>query len=107
MVDLACVVAHRPSVVLLDEPSSGIAQRESEALAPLLLRMRDELGATLLVIEHDMPLVTAVADRLVALDQGLVIADGAPQAVLHDPVVVSSYLGDNAAAIARSGTLQT
>jgi len=106
VVDLACVVALRPSVLLLDEPSSGIAQRESEALAPLLLRLRDELGVTLLVIEHDMPLVTAVADRLVALDQGLVIADGAPQAVLHDPVVVSSYLGDSAAAIARSGTLQ-
>jgi ABC-type branched-subunit amino acid transport system ATPase component/MFS family permease len=104
VVDLACVLAQRPSVVLLDEPSSGIAQRESEALAPLLLRLRDELGATLLVIEHDMPLVSAVADRLVALDQGLLIADGPPQQVLHDPVVVSSYLGDNAAAIARSGS---
>ena len=76
VVDLACVVAHHPSVVLLDEPSSGIAQRESEALAPLLLRLRDELGATLLVIEHDMPLVTSVADRLIALDQGLLVADG-------------------------------
>jgi ABC-type branched-subunit amino acid transport system ATPase component/MFS family permease len=103
VVDLACVLAQRPSVVLLDEPSSGIAQRESEALAPLLLRLRDELGATLLVIEHDMPLLSAVADRLVALDQGLLIADGPPQQVLHDPVVVSSYLGDSAAAIARSG----
>jgi ABC-type branched-subunit amino acid transport system ATPase component len=107
VVDLACVVAQRPSVVLLDEPSSGIAQRESEALAPLLLRLRAELGATLLVIEHDMPLITAVADRLVALDRGLVIADGPPATVLHDPVVVSSYLGDNAAAIGRSGALQT
>ncbi len=107
VVDLACVVAHHPSVVLLDEPSSGIAQRESEALGPLLLRLRDELGATLLVIEHDMPLVTSVADRLVALDQGLLVADGRPDDVLHDPVVVSSYLGDNAAAIARSGTIET
>ena len=107
VVDLACVVAHRPTVVLLDEPSSGIAQRESEALAPLLLRLRDELGATLLVIEHDMPLIAAVASRLVALDQGLVIADGPPEAVLHDPVVVSSYLGDNTAAIGRSGALRT
>jgi branched-chain amino acid transport system ATP-binding protein len=103
VVDLACVLAQRPSVVLLDEPSSGIAQRESEALAPLLLRLRDELGATLLVIEHDMPLVSAVADRLVALDQGLLIADGPPREVLHDPAVVSSYLGDSAAVIARSG----
>jgi ABC-type branched-subunit amino acid transport system ATPase component/MFS family permease len=107
VVDLACVIAQRPSVVLLDEPSTGIAQRESEALAPLLLRLRDELGATLLVIEHDMALITAVADRLVALDRGLVIADGPSAAVLHDPVVVSSYLGDNAAAIGRSGALQT
>jgi ABC-type branched-subunit amino acid transport system ATPase component/MFS family permease len=103
VVDLACVLAQRPSVILLDEPSSGIAQRESEALVPLLLRVRDELGAALLVIEHDMPLVCAVADRLVALDQGLLIADGAPQQVLHDPVVVSSYLGESAAVIARSG----
>ena len=107
VVDLACVVAHHPSVVLLDEPSSGIAQRESEALAPLLLRLRDELGATLLVIEHDMPLVTSVADRLIALDQGLLVADGVPDEVLHDPVVVSSYLGENAAAIARSGTFES
>lgn len=107
VVDLACVVAHSPSVVLLDEPSSGIAQRESEALAPLLLRLRDELGATLLLIEHDMPLITAVADRLVALDRGLVIAAGLSATVLRDPAVISSYLGDNSAAIGRSGALQT
>jgi ABC-type branched-subunit amino acid transport system ATPase component/MFS family permease len=107
VVDLACVIAHSPSVVLLDEPSSGIAQRESEALAPLLLRLRDELGATLLVIEHDMTLVTAMAGRLVAMDRGQVIADGPPATVLRDPVVTSSYLGDNAAAVGRSGALRT
>jgi branched-chain amino acid transport system ATP-binding protein len=107
VLDLACVVAHRPSVVLLDEPSSGIAQRESEALAPLLLRLRDELGCSLLVIEHDMPLVTSVADRLIALDQGCLIASGPCDEVLHDPIVVSSYLGDDAAAIARSGAITT
>ena len=65
-------------MLLLDEPSSGIAQRETEALGPLLLRIRDELGASLLVIEHDMPLVTRVSDRMIALDQGAVIADGRP-----------------------------
>ena len=70
VVDLACVVAHRPSVVLLDEPSSGIAQRESEALGPLLLQIRDTLGASLVVIEHDIPLLSGVADRMIALDQG-------------------------------------
>jgi ABC-type branched-subunit amino acid transport system ATPase component/predicted MFS family arabinose efflux permease len=95
VVDLACVLAHRPNVVLLDEPSSGIAQRETEALAPLLRRVRDELGASLVVVEHDMPLVSAIADRLVALDQGRVIAVGDPPRVLTHPVVIESYLGTN------------
>jgi branched-chain amino acid transport system ATP-binding protein len=103
IVDLACVVAHAPKVVLLDEPSSGIAQRETEALAPVLRRIRDELGAALLVIEHDMPLVSAIADRIVALDQGAVIADGTADHVLHHPDVVASYLGTNEDVIARSG----
>ena len=82
---MACVVAHRPSVVLLDEPSSGIAQRESEALGPLLIRIRDMLGASLVVIEHDMPLLAGLADRLVALDQGSLLVEGTPDAVLRDP----------------------
>jgi branched-chain amino acid transport system ATP-binding protein len=102
IVDLACVVAHQPTVVLFDEPSSGIAQRETEALAPLLRQIRDGLGAALLVIEHDMALVSAVSDRLVAMDQGRVIAEGVPDRVLTDPVVVASYLGSNADVLARS-----
>jgi branched-chain amino acid transport system ATP-binding protein len=104
VVDLACLVAHRPTVILLDEPSSGIAQREAEALVPLLARIRDELGASIVLIEHDMPLVGAVADRLVALDQGRVIAAGAPPDVLADPAVVASYLGSDEAIIRRTGT---
>ena len=103
VVDLACVAAHRPTVVLLDEPSSGIAQRETEALGPLLERLRDGLGAALLVVEHDVPLVTGVADRIVAMDQGAVIADGLPDEVLNDGAVVASYLGSDRHAIARSG----
>jgi ABC-type branched-subunit amino acid transport system ATPase component/MFS family permease len=104
VVDLGCIVAHSPSVVMLDEPSSGIAQREAEALAPLLLRIRETLGASLLVIEHDMPLVSAVSDRMVALDQGRLIAEGGPAEVLGHPDVVASYLGDNKDVIARSGS---
>ncbi|WP_208028158.1 MFS transporter [Rhabdothermincola sediminis] len=103
VVDLACLVAHGPSVILLDEPSSGIAQKEAEALAPLLVRIRDTLGASLMVIEHDMPLVTTVADRLIALDQGRVIAEGLSPEVLAHPDVVASYLGDSNDVIARSG----
>jgi ABC-type branched-subunit amino acid transport system ATPase component/MFS family permease len=105
IVDLACVVAHRPTVILFDEPSSGIAQRETEALGPLLLRIRDGVGAALVVIEHDMPLVSAVSDRLIAMDQGRVIAQGSPDAVLTDSMVVESYLGTTADVLARSGAL--
>jgi branched-chain amino acid transport system ATP-binding protein len=103
VVDLACVAAHRPTVVLLDEPSSGIAQSETEALGPLLERLRDGLGAAMVVVEHDVPLVTRVADRIIAMDQGAVIADGPPNEVLSDDAVVASYLGGDRHAIARSG----
>ncbi len=103
IVDLACVIAHRPTVVLLDEPSSGIAQREVEALGPLLLGLRDEMGSALLVIEHDMALVSAVADRVLAFDQGRIIAEGSPTAVLDDPQVIAAYLGGDPATIGRSG----
>ncbi len=96
VVDLTCVLAHRATVVLLDEPSSGIAQSEVEALAPLLLRMRSEMGASLLVIEHDMNLVTAICDRVLALDQGTVVATGSPAQVLNDPKVLAAYLGNPA-----------
>ena len=102
MVDLACVVAHRPSVVLLDEPTSGIAQREAEALGPVLLGLRDRLGASLLVIEHDISLISSIADRLVALDQGAVVAVGSPAEVLDHPDVVASYLGTGEKSLQRS-----
>jgi ABC-type branched-subunit amino acid transport system ATPase component/MFS family permease len=104
VVDLACVFAQDPSVVLLDEPSSGIAQREAEALAPLLRRVRDELGASLLVIEHDLPLLSSISDRMIALDLGRVVVEGTPAAVIEHPAVVASYLGTDEATIARSGT---
>ena len=96
VIDLGCVLAHSPSVVLLDEPSSGIAQREAEALGTL--------DASLVVIEHDMALISSVSDRLVALDQGRLIAAGPPAEVLAHPAVVESYLGGDAAVIGRSGT---
>jgi ABC-type branched-subunit amino acid transport system ATPase component/MFS family permease len=103
IVDLACVLAHEPTVLLLDEPSSGIAQREAEALGPLLKRVRDALGATLLVIEHDLPLLTSIADRIIALDLGEIIAEGSPADVVRHPAVIASYLGTTESTIARSG----
>lgn len=103
IVDIACLVAHRPTVIMLDEPTSGLAQREVEALAPVVRRLRDEMGAALLVVEHDIPFVSSVADRLVAMDQGRVVTSGPPAEVLAHPQVVESYLGTSSAAIARSG----
>lgn len=103
VVDLACVLAHHPSVVLLDEPSSGIAQKEAEALGPLIKRIRENLDASIIVIEHDMPLISSVSDRLIALDQGRVVTAGPPDEVLNHPAVVASYLGNTEEVIARSG----
>jgi ABC-type branched-subunit amino acid transport system ATPase component/ABC-type branched-subunit amino acid transport system permease subunit len=103
IVDLACAVAHDPRVLLLDEPSSGVAQRESEALGQLLLRLRDETGMAMIVIEHDIPLVSSIADELVCLHLGRVIARGTPRSVLKDRAVVAAYLGTDPTAIRRSG----
>ncbi len=103
IVELACAVAHQPTVLLLDEPAGGVAQKEVEQLGALLRRICDELGCAMLVIEHDMPLVAGLADRLVALETGAVIAEGPPDDVLVDPRVVASYLGDDHLAVARSG----
>jgi branched-chain amino acid transport system ATP-binding protein len=103
IVDLACVLAHEPSVLLLDEPSSGIAQRETEALGPLLVRVKDQLRCTMLLVEHDMPLVTSVADELIALETGRVISRGSPKEVTNDPLVVEAYLGTDERVVLRSG----
>jgi branched-chain amino acid transport system ATP-binding protein len=93
IVELACVLAQDPAVLLLDEPSAGVAQRETEALAPLLRRVRAATGCSLVIIEHDMALISAVCDELVALEHGAVIARGTPTGVLGHPRVIASYLG--------------
>jgi branched-chain amino acid transport system ATP-binding protein len=103
IVDIACILAQNPEIVLLDEPSGGVAQRETEALGPLLERVQEFTGCSILVIEHDMPLLTSICDRMIALETGAVIAEGTPKQTLNHPRVVESYLGTNEAAIMRSG----
>ena len=103
IVDLAMSIAHDPKVLLLDEPSSGIAQRETEALGPLLLDIRRATGCAMLIIEHDMPLITSLSDQIVALELGRVVLQDTPDNVLADPRVVSSYLGGDLSTIKRSG----
>jgi branched-chain amino acid transport system ATP-binding protein len=107
VVDLACVIAHEPIVLLLDEPSSGMAQRETEAMGPLLKRVKEATGCTMLLIEHDMPLVTSVSDELIALETGRVVTRGKPKEVTNDPRVVSAYLGTDERVVARSGMVRT
>jgi ABC-type branched-subunit amino acid transport system ATPase component len=103
IVDLACQIGIEPKVILFDEPSSGIAQRETEALGPLLLRIRDITGASILLIEHDMPLVSSVSDRIIACDLGRVVVEGDWELVRNHPHVVASYLGSTREVIERSG----
>ncbi|GMU77604.1 MAG: ABC transporter [Acidimicrobiia bacterium] len=103
IVELAGLLALDPRVLCLDEPTAGVAQRETEAFGPLIQEIRRELGAAMLIIEHDMPLIMGISDRVYCLEVGRVIAEGPPSDVRYDPRVVASYLGMDERAIARSG----
>ncbi|MET7704829.1 ATP-binding cassette domain-containing protein [Micromonospora sp. NPDC005413] len=103
IVEITCLLALEPALLLLDEPSSGVSQTGGVALGEVLRRIHDELGVTMVIIEHDLPLLARLADRLVAMDGGRVIADGTPQEVRTHPDVVRSYLGTDHAAVNRSG----
>jgi branched-chain amino acid transport system ATP-binding protein len=107
IVELACLLAQDPAVVLLDEPTAGVAQAETEALAPMLRRVQAETGCSLVVIEHDMGLLQELCDEFIALEQGRVIAQGPPAEVLADPAVVASYLGTDDDVVHRSGRRTT
>jgi ABC-type branched-subunit amino acid transport system ATPase component len=93
LVELAVMVALRPRVLLLDEPSAGISAAETDSLVPLLLATKERLGCSVMLIEHDITLMRRVADRIAALDAGEVIAVGPADEVLHHPRVIESYLG--------------
>src|SRR5438552_4934936 len=93
LLELACMLALRASLLLLDEPSSGISQKETEALGPLLRDIKGRMGATMLIIEHDMPLVMGLSDWMYCLDAGRNLADGPPEAMQRDAAVIESYLG--------------
>ncbi|HSS11213.1 MAG TPA: MFS transporter [Acidimicrobiales bacterium] len=93
LVELAVMIALQPTILLLDEPSAGISQAESEGLVPQLRTIKARLGCSILLIEHDMALMRSLADRIAALDTGEVVAVGSPDEVLHHPRVIESYLG--------------
>jgi branched-chain amino acid transport system ATP-binding protein len=93
LLELAVIVAMGPRIVLLDEPSAGLAQAETEAMAPVLLETKRRLHCSMMLIEHDMGLLRRLADRAIALDVGAVVAVGDPEDVLNHPQVIESYLG--------------
>ena len=101
--ELAAQVVSGPRMLLLDEPTAGVAQRDAEAFGPLLRRIRDELDCSVLIIEHDMPLLMGLCDRVYALAEGRVLACGTPEEIRADEQVIASYLGRSEVAIARSG----
>ena len=100
--ELASLVALEPRLLLLDEPSSGLAQREVEALGRVLRDLRDVSGLTIVVIEHDIPLVMSVADTVVAMVAGQVLRTGTPDEVRNDPRVIETYLGADGVSVGRS-----
>ena len=104
IVELAGLLALDAQMLCLDEPTAGVAQKEGEAFGPLMLEIRRELGAAILIIEHDVPLVMSMSDRVYCLEAGKVIAEGLPDDIRHEPAVVASYLGGDPRAIERSDT---
>jgi ABC-type branched-subunit amino acid transport system ATPase component len=105
VVDLASIVLAAPRLLLLDEPTAGIAQREAEAFVPLLRRLHEVAATTIVIVEHDVPLVFAICDRVVMMETGRVVSSGTPEEVRRDPRALAAYLGASEEALAVSGAM--
>jgi ABC-type branched-subunit amino acid transport system ATPase component len=106
VVDLASIVLANPRLLLLDEPTAGIAQREAEAFIPLLRRIHQVADTTIVLVEHDVPLVFELCSTVVVMELGRVAALGAPDMVRADPQALMAYLGASDEALLASGPLE-
>ena len=103
VVDLASIVLANPRLLLLDEPTAGIAQREAEAFIPLLQRIHQVADTTIVLVEHDVPLVFSLCSSVVVMELGRVAVAGPPEEVRADPKALMAYLGASDEAILASG----
>ncbi len=105
VVDLASIVLARPRLLLLDEPTAGIAQREAEAFIPLLRRLHEVADTTIVLVEHDVPLVFDLCSDVVVMELGRVVVSGPPAQVRADPKALAAYLGASDEALMASGPI--
>jgi ABC-type branched-subunit amino acid transport system ATPase component len=103
VVDLASIVLAGPRLLLLDEPTAGIAQREAEAFIPLLRQLQEVTGSTILLVEHDVPLVFELCSTVIVMQTGSVVISGSPDVVREDPRALAAYLGASDAALNVTG----
>jgi ABC-type branched-subunit amino acid transport system ATPase component len=105
VVDLASIVLAKPRLLLLDEPTAGIAQREAEAFIPLLQRIHEVADTTIILVEHDVPLVFALCSTVVVMELGRVVSAGPPEVIRADATALAAYLGASDEAIMASGPI--